>query len=402
MVDGLNLFDLNRINAANAGASGAAKISQDAGMDKSIFAKSDTDIIEPEKYLDIVLGYQDVLKEVDINGDGEIDDAEKQTFIEKIKGNDGDETSVSNKDIAMELEEIMEKAKAEKEAQEKALAEEAAGSPSSEGAAPMGSSGAMGAGEGSNPFSDLGLETGETQNLEGMTMEELQEEKENREANLDAANEQLTEAQENYDKAVEQDEQLDQELKERQEANQKAIDGKQQEIANTQNSIVEKEDAISDKESQISDLESQIPSLEQAANAPLPPATITVSDGNGKTHEEPNPEYEPAKQAKEEAQQQLEEKKQELEQAQKEIETMKKDLQNLETQLKTQQGDLAKLEQERTQIEMDFMNSECSDAVKEALQALNQADKIQYNAQNDVFEVDRKIAQEKNNKPEEA
>ncbi len=408
MSNRVNYYDLNKVSLTSG--SGVSSSSKNSEMDDSIFAHSSTDLIDPKKYFEIVLSYEDVIKEADINHDGKIDDAEKQTFIEKIKGNDGDKSSVSNKDIAMELEKILEKAQAEKEEQEEALAQEAgaegaggaAGAPSSEEAgveSPAGTAdtaGTTGAPE-SSQVPEVENKNDSSKSLDDMTMEELQEEKENRETNLDVANDKLTEAQTAYSEAVAKDEQLTQELKERQEENQSAIDEKQGEIANTQNSIVEKEDAISDKESEISDLNSQIASLEQAANATLPPEMI--ENENGEMVE--NPEYAPAKEAKEQAQRDLDAKQEELEQAQDAWGALKNDLTTLENTLQTQQADLDDLEAERSQIEQEIMNSECSDEVKAALQALNKADQAQYDAQNNVYEVDRKIAQEKNNKTEE-
>ena len=217
--------------------------------------------------------------------------------------------------------------------------------------------------------------------LEGMSLEELKEEQDNREDQLKTANSELQQAESNYQTALQREQEITDELKQRQQDNQDAIDAKQGEIKETQDEIVSTESKIKDKESLIADLEAQ-------ANAPLPPETITVTNPDGSTSEVTNPEYAPAKAAQDAAKEQLEKEKQELEKLQGELDTLENET------LPGQEEELEALEVERTRIENEIMNSNCSEETKLALKNFNEADRNQYAAQNNVYEVNREIAKQ--------
>ncbi len=339
MVEKANFLDLTRVQQnTNSSSKVTNPIKSNNDSDVSIFSRKSTDKIDPEENFNSLFKYQEVVDKVDLNGDGKVDDTEKQAFIEEIKGLDGDDTSVSNEDISKALEQIMK----EKEETEKALSDEATPTKANEQKDAQKASSTPKTAKAESPKQT----EKNAQNLNDMSMKELQEERANRSAKLDEANKRLEDAQKNYDEKVKQDAELKEELKTKQEENQKAIDAKQQEI---------------------SGIQSNITSLEGQKITEMPPQTITDEEGN----EQPNPEYEQAVETNNQIDEQVKE---------------------LEQQLEEKEQELDELEQKRAEIEAEIMESDCSEETKQALQELNDADIAQHEAQDALYEVDRAIA----------
>ena len=367
--------------------------------------------IAAENYLNNMLNEASVINALDgiVDGvkDGKISEEEKQAFLKEIVGDDNyityDEINaglkahgygVSDKNSEdSETEEAKEK---EEDYTLKDLAKDM--STAIGGAAQMGAMATQAAAQQmSNSMADgfssvndalsdiadslSGKSKLNAKDLEGMSLEELKEEQDNREDQLKTANSELQQAESNYQTALQREQEITDELKQRQQDNQDAIDAKQGEIKETQDEIVSTESKIKDKESLIADLEAQ-------ANAPLPPETITVTNPDGSTSEVTNPEYAPAKAAQDAAKEQLEKEKQELEKLQGELDTLENET------LPGQEEELEALEVERTRIETEIMNSNCSEETKLALKNFNEADRNQYAAQNNVYEVNREIAKQ--------
>lgn len=384
--------------------------------------------IAAEEYLNEMLQLADVIAALDTDGDGAISSEEKNAFLKEIVGLDGDDSSISVEDIDSGLSahgygktdetEEANKDEAVKEDDgftlqdlannlsqkmdelgEATMQAGAMQAQATQQAGAMGASAAMKAGEmqaqaikdGFASLNDtLASDEIKANSLEGMSLKELKEEQDNRKAQLKTANSNLKEAENKYQEALQKEEQMTEELKAKQKENQDKIDDKQKEIKDTQDDIVDKEDDIRDKKSDISNIKNEISSLKSELNSVVIPPPVYDEDGNVTNQAE----IDAAIQKKEDLQKQIEEKQEELEKAEEELEELQGELEELEDDLSLQEEELDILEQERTQIENEVMNSNCSEETKQALQNFNKADKNQYTAQNNVYEVNRKIAQE--------
>ncbi len=362
---------------------------------------------ETEKGLNNILNSFISLEEVqaaaDADGDGEITEAELQDFVASIAGKDGDLTSLTMADIDAVIEELgidleaiaeqsMEDAlkvagealaipEEEMAVEENKEVEQAKQAQQAQQAAQSGGS-SNGGGRVSSSSNNAGAvkQANAEKTLDNMSLDELEAEKATRETEsqeaqdavnaihsgdneqVKSAQEKAEQAKEDYEKALDKDESVPQELKDKQRQNTESIEKNQNNIDEKEIAINEKEGAISEQENTVSSLESSVSSLESSlASLPSPSGKEEDAEHDAQIAEK-----------KSSIESQISEKKEELSAA-------KEKLQEEKTALNKLNEEKGKLEVEKGQLEQAKQNIQakieetCSKETKEAMAAYNEA-----------------------------
>ncbi len=361
--------------------------------DDSETGQTETDKIT--ELLNNVYTNKTVIKTLDLDGDGELSDEEKAKFEEFIKGYDGDDSKLSEEDIKMAVQDIIDGKFSyditsdtvetdEDTVQETTQTESstAAGDSSDSSVSNTGSTNSSGGVSSANTSggSTTASETtaSDTNSLNNMSLEELETERTKRQGEVDEARQTINDvyagntdamqeaqaeyedAREAYDEAVENDENISQDLKDRREENLDAIESQQSIIDNLNIDINNKEGEISSQESVVSADESNLSSLKSA---------LSVLNGQSSDDSEKQAEIEAKKAELESA---IAEAEEQLEQDEQTLKNLEEELSELKTQLEEEETTLAELEEERSEIEQEITET-CSPETKAALQAFNEA-----------------------------
>lgn len=390
----------------------------------------------------------EVREAADVDGDGEVTEAELQDYISQIAGADGDATTLTMDDInavidelGIDLESIAEKsmndalkaleeendAKAIDELEEEKEAEKAKQAQQAQQAQGSGSTGSAGGNYGGSGVSGSGAssaanKSNEPKTIDNMSLEELEAEKKTRQTEMQeaqdavnaihsgendqvkAAQEKADEAKEKYEQALKDDKNVPEELKNKQIQNTQSIEANQKKIDDKEVAINNKESDISNQENTVSSHESSLASLESSLSS-LPSPTGKEED--------------------KEKDAQIAEKKQSIES---QITAKKEELEAAKTKLQEEKTALTKLNEEKGKLEVEKgqlekakqdiqkeIEAKCSAETKEAMTAYNEAkanvetvkkselstataalDK----ARSSVSEIEAKITEAKNKKVE--
>lgn len=387
----------------------------------------------------------EVKEAADLDSDGEVTDDELKEYISTVAGKDGDASSLTMADIdavieelGIDLESIAEKSmdealqaaadanedalqelEGEKEAekaQETQQAQQAQQTQASNG----NYGGSRNVSGNSNAASTQQAQQPKT--IDNMTLEELETEKQSRQADLqdaqDAVNDihsgknekvkdaqdKADEAKEKYEKALDSDKNVPQELKDKQTQNTKSIETNDKKLSEKEVDINNKESEINTQENTVSSLNSNLTSLESSLSSlPSPTGKDEDKDKDAQISEK-----------KKSIESQISDKKAEIEEAKQKLEDQKTALTKLKeekTQLETEKTELEKAKQEiQKQIQ-----EKCSTETKEAMAAYNEAkanvDTVKKTelttataaldkARTSVSEVETKITEAKNKKTE--
>lgn len=343
------------------------------------------------RLLDNVYSNKTVIKTLDTDGDGVLNDEEKAKFEEYIKGYDGNsDGEITEADIKRAFDDIMagkfsynndldEISKEIDEKVETKIADKAkdvqASTPTS-GSGNVGSSGGGGGNVGSsNSFSNSNADGPKT--IENMSLEELQAEQKTQEKEVSSARDEINdvhsgentavkaaqkdydEAKQAYDEAVENDDKISDELKEKRDNNLSAIDEKQSEIDELNININDQESLISEQETTLASDESNLSALESALSSL--PSSSDDSDKQAEIN---------AKRA--ELESAISTAKDKIQEDKDSIEESKGKLKEMQDSLKEAEDALGELEDERAEIESEI-EKVCGQETKDALKAFNEA-----------------------------
>lgn len=334
-------------------------------------------------------------KFIDRDEDGEINNKDLSQFYDAIKDYDGDDKSISLEDLTSALEDIKngkfmypdEIATKEEEERQKAIEEEQAAqkvqSPTRSGSSGrVGSSPSIGRSSGNNGINSYSRDIQSSNDLETLSVEELEEQKAEKQKELDTArtdvsnvhngnNEAVNKAEEDcktkekdyIDAVKEADEGLGTEL----ETCLQNIAAKESEIDETKVSITEKEGEISTLETSISSSESNLTAMKDA----LSQLQSQSSD---------NPEQQAKIESKKSSlQSEINQQESDLQALKDDLATKKDELEDLNNKLEEQETDLEKLNDNegeprgKAQIEAEISELENSDAIKQAKEAYETA-----------------------------
>ena len=248
----------------------------------------------------------------------------------------------------------------------------ASGSSGSSGASgSTGTSGSTGASSGSSTSSTSSVD-------DGLTLEELESQKTEKEGELTDSQEELSKvysgeneavkcakhetekAKENYDKAVEEDENISDELKQQRSDNLEAITNKETEINDIKTSISEKDTEISNTQTQLSAEESNLEALKSALASC---EAASSEDGNNQSE---------ISQKKGQLEEQIQAAEQKVQDAKGKLGILRGEKSTLEGDLSTAEQDLQDLNKTKQDIEGDIAEV-CKPETKEAMQAYNDA-----------------------------
>ena len=320
----------------------------------------DTSTLSDEDLADIAEAAEKYFDSVDKDGNGILSEEE----IGELAGIDGDSKSISDDDIKALTDELFNK---ETDAPEDPEVIEAP-----EGTDDTGRVGGGNGGGGGGGDYQVSSPKNNNDNPKTKTIKELQDEKSQKQTELDNARSELktvyeqgdknlNNAKEAYDNAVKNDTQISEELKQKQAENSAAISTKEQELGTLKSELVDVNTNISNYNSQIASKNAELSGLNAAA-AELESAT--ASDSEAKTR------IDKKKSDIAERKKNLETEIQDLEDKLKEEEARKKEL--TETQIPKIEGDLKTLYDNKDAIAEQILEN-CSDATKTALEAYNTA-----------------------------
>ncbi len=378
--------------------------------------EEDSELEKIVEFFDKLFSSSIVRNEIDANGDGEISDDEIMDFIDSIKKLDGNESSLSIADFTKKLEELAAAAQEELQKAENMQQTELFPDYQQISSAPISNSGAANGGYGnyggnravsSNSFNDSNLQN-LANTINGNDAESLEEQKTALQEEIDihktnienikngssekvqAAQKDMDEAKIAMDEAIENDEKIDKETKEK-------IKEVEENLTENASNITSKESEISETKSSISNAEASISNLEGLLNSLAKPT--------GK--EEDKEKDLKLKARKAELENQIQTKKQELEKLNKNLETLEGELKELETEKE-------KLEAERNKL----LEEEMKDASPETKAAIEAYEKARENIEkvkseeltteqaaldsklNEMNELEQKIEEAKNKKAE--
>ncbi len=344
------------------------------------------DFFEANKKLDEVLkeyGYDKLFDEIDANGDGTVTNDELEKLGEDfsledfVNFSDDDVEKLAEK-LGIEIQEersvdelkklIEQKLKEAKKNNSKTS--NTTPTASTVNSAPTYSSSSSSYSSGSS----TGAEASNSGGLEVKTMEELKTEKAEKQKDVDSANDDIKEVhsgenenvkkavldadkkEEAYNKALEKDDKVSDELKEKQKTNQEKIDKSEENINKLEGKITDDKAKITKLESQISLKEGEISALKSSLSA-LPEKTKENKDNWADID---------AKEQELKGLIETEEKKlKSLKSDKKDAEALKK---THKTSLDKEKETLDKLKEERKKIEDEILDS-CSEETKMALEA---------------------------------
>lgn len=348
----------------------------------------------------------EVKEAADVDGDGEVTEAELQDYISQIAGADGDAKTLTMDDInavidelGIDLESIAEKSMNEalkaleeendakaiddlEEEKETEKAKQAQQAQQAQGSGSTGSAGGNygGSGVSGSSASSAANKSNEPKTIDNMSLEELESEKKTRQSEMQeaqdavnaihsgendqvkAAQEKADAAKEKYEKALKDDKNVPDELKNKQTQNTKSIEDNQKKIDDKEVAINNKESDISNQENTVSSHESSLASLESSLSS-LPSPTGKEED--------------------KEKDAQIAEKKQSIES---QISAKKEELEAAKTKLQEEKTALSKLNEEKGKLEVEKgqlekakqdiqkeIEAKCSKETKEAMTAYNEA-----------------------------
>ena len=347
------------------------------------------------------LSLEQVQGAADLDGDGVVSEAEAQQYLQTVIGRDGDALSLTMADIdaainelGLNLAEVAENSlnevlaegsdeviaeidKPEKEEKpEKTNAANSASGGGSVGGGGVGGGSGVGGSSSSSGASKTNAPTG----LDAMSLEELDAEKSERETTLqekqDAVNavhdgtnpevaeakKKMEKAQEDYEKKLEKDDKVPEELKTKQKTNLSDINKNQKEIDENAVAINNQETKISSQENTVSSKESEVDSLESSL------AALPEPEGTEESKEK-DAEIAAKKQSIES---QIATAKSELEKEKQTLQDEKEELTKLQTKKTELESKKQELEAKQKEIETEI-NSKASDETKKALSAYNEA-----------------------------
>ena len=339
------------------------------------------------------LSLEQVQEAADLDGDGVVSEAEAQQYLQTVIDRDGDASSLTMADIdaainelGVNLAEVAENSLNEvlaeidnPEKEEKPEKTNAANSVSGGGSVGGGGVGG-GSGVGGSSLSSGASKTNAPTGLDAMSLEELEAEKSEREATLqekqDAVNavhdgtnpevaeakKEMENAQEYYEKKLEKDDKVPEELKTKQKTNLSDINKNQKEIDENAVAINNQETKISSQENTVSSKESEVDSLESSL------AALPEPEGTEESKEK-DAEIAAKKQGIES---QISTAKSELEKEKQTLEDEKEELTKLQTKKTELESKKQELEAKQKEIETEI-NSKASDETKKALSAYNEA-----------------------------
>lgn len=381
-------------NAADKPAPLASETTEDEGMTlkelKKVFGEND-EIDE----LVAQYGYDKIFDAIDENGDGLITDEElknldlstdkiedlttddikkiaKAAGLPEIEEDDSEEDGLSD-ELLQKLKDAFLNDNSDTETQAVTPSSGTGGVSGAGGVSGGGGSGGYG-----NSSSGSGTSTDAATTPDEMSMDELLSKQAEKQGEIDTAAEDVVavqsgeneavaaakqdadEKQEIYEKALEEDEEVSEELKTRQKENQEAITEKEEQITEQETIIAESDNTIADCDSQISIIDSEISALNASKNA-LPAKT----DDNESQHAD----IDAMAQQIESKIKDAESRKEALEEDKEEAQDAKDDA---EEKLDTYTDELDELEAERDEIEKEILKT-CSDETKKALEEWQEA-----------------------------
>ncbi|MBQ9246712.1 hypothetical protein IJ182_10645 [bacterium] len=346
--------------------------------------------------LNQVYANKEVIKKLDIDGDGELSDEEKAKFEDFIRGEGGQLTEELIKnavdkilDGTFSYDENPEEATTATEpttpdATDPTAAQEAAAAAGTSGSSgASGSSGSSGGGSGSGGNSgggntyDSGNPTS-SGGLDSMSLSELEAKKTEKEGELKTAqdgvsavysgeNENVKQAEQDakdakdaYDAALEKDDKVSAEVKQEKADNDSAIADSESKISKLESDINTKENEITAQNSVITSDKSEISALESA-----------ISSLNSQSSDDEQTKADIAtKKAAAEAK--LKEAKAKLEADEQKLQTLEGEKTDLEGQLTTEKDNLSTLETKKSEIEAKIL-ANCSEETKTTMEKYNTA-----------------------------
>ncbi len=375
-----------------------------------------------------------VAKALDIDGDGELSDEEKAQFEEFIKGYDGDDSSLSEDDVKQAMSEIIDGTFSYgtdnlQDTETTIDTDETESTSDSAGASEtVNSTGGTSGSSGTSGVSSTGSASSgttssvNTSNTEatGTSLEELEEQRDTLESDISSLREQkdaiysgegieeeqaaYDEAKEAYDEAVENDGNIPEGLKQQREENLNAISESEDNISEFKTNINDTEGEISTKEADIASGKSNVNALDsslQTLESQKSSIETEGEDGDADKLAEIEAKISEVTKEKEAAELQLEKDEAALD-------DLNKTLDDYNTQLSDEEDLLAELEEERAEIEESITSGvwtdesgneikfECSDEVKETLEAFNEAktalDEAKAEQEEQIKEIDDEIS----------
>ena len=339
----------------------------------------------------------DVVKALDVDGDGKLSDEEKTKFEEHLTQNGGENAEITGDMLNQALKDIQDGKfsyddadktdevdkpdktdttyKTDKTEDKKDNKDTSAAKGSSGTSGSSGASGASGGGGGGGTGGVSGASSDSTTPAtidDSMSLEELEQERTTKQGELSDAQNELSDvysgedsevksaqddydkAEEDYQEAVENDPALEK-YKEEIASNLEEIDNAQKDIDTAQNQVNECESAITDQESTISGLESELAGAESA---------LSSYSGSDLSDDQK------AKQA--EAQAEVDRLKAEIEEAKATLEELEANKEEAETSLSEAQERLQTAEERKAELD-EIVQKEGSEKTKKALESYNDA-----------------------------
>ena len=349
----LTMNNIEQLQNVSLFSSASLEQLEDLNLEELLQAENATDVLPEDATSDqkalneivkALMGLEEVQGAADIDGNGEISDAEAMEFLKSIMGNDGDIENLTYDDInkAMEqlgidLEKVADKAIEEALAEELQEMEEAKEAektqPTQQTSNAGGSGGAGGTRSAGRSNSSQQAEAGNTPDEIRAQIDEKNAEIETVEADAEA---QIAEQEEQKEALMKQygvSEQEYQEYQEQEQELEKNIQDKDKEISAKDDEIRDNESTISSNENYIGTIEAQISANEQAKsgissddeNATERQAEI---DGKIKNLQDEKAAVEKENEELEAKNAQLKEDKAQLEEDKKDLETQKQELLN--------------------------------------------------------------------------
>ncbi len=350
--------------------------------------------------LDEMYQDEDVVKALDLDGDGALNDEEKDQFEAYAQGYDEQAGKLTKKALDRALEDIksgnfsydndpierakaLEEAKKAKEDETKDKTEESEKTSSSQGAsASQGSGGVGGASYGggvSGSSGGSGGVSGSTSPVEkAPTVEELEEQKSAKETELKSAQDEVSDvysgenpavsaaqddmdkAQEDYEKALEEDENVSDELKERASENLEAIANQQSVIDGVKSEIAQFDNQITAQQSVVTADESNLNALKES---------LSALEGQSSDDHEKQAEIDAMKASVNE---QIAQAEAQLETDKETLETYKESKTSAEEKLSSEEEKLTELDEEKAKIDEEILEN-CSEETKKALETYDSA-----------------------------
>ncbi len=353
--------------------------------------------------LDEMYQDEDVVKALDLDGDGALNDEEKAQFEEYAKGYNTSSDRLTKKALddalkdikdgefsyendpaqrasaqrAQEAQEREEKIQEREKARNEKKAERASAANASRRTGGAGGVGGYGgASYGGGGASGISASTSPVE--QGPTLEELETQKSEKQTELSTAQDEVKDiysgenpavsaaqddcdkAQEDYQEKVDADKNISEELKEEMELNLDNITAQEQYINGIQLQINEANSQISQQKSAVSADESNLNALKQA---------LSTVESKNTDNPEKQKEIDSMKTT---IQAEIEKATSQLEEDKTALEASENEKTELESELKENEANLEKLNEEKAEIDKKILEN-CSESTKDALEAFNSA-----------------------------